>query len=113
MHPVVPFWLQERSGREACAGAKISRAIICDGVKIGADAVISEGAVISFNCVVSPGHVVPPHTRITLCTHLHDPEDSDGETEAPTGGLDADSQDEDQVYGPLPEIIQVLRCLLE
>jgi hypothetical protein len=90
------------------AGAKISRAIVCDGVKIGADAVICEGAVISFNCVVSPGHVVPPHTRITLCTHLNDVEDSDDETEGPTGALDADSLDEDQVYGPLPSVIQVL-----
>lgn len=91
-----------------CAGAKVTRAIICDGVKIGADAVISEGAVVSFNCVVSPGHVVPPHTRITLCTHLNDEEDSDVETEGPTGALDGDSQDENQVYGPLPSILQVL-----
>lgn len=81
-------------------------------MKIGTDAVISEGAVISFGCVVSPGHVVPPHTRITLCTHLNDVEDSDIETEGPTGGLDADSQDEDQVYGPLPSILQVMFLML-
>jgi hypothetical protein len=94
------------------AGAKVTRAIICDGVKIGSDAVISEGAVISFNCVISPGHVVPPHMRITLCTHLNGGDDSDVETEGPTGALDADSLDDDQVYGPLPSILQVLYSVL-
>lgn len=83
------------------------RAVICDGVKVGADAVISEGCVLSFNCVVSPGHRVPPHTRITLCTHLPEEGDSDHETEGPTGALDADSSDDaEQVYGPLPAVLQ-------
>ncbi|KAF2568689.1 hypothetical protein F2Q68_00027952 [Brassica cretica] len=55
-------------------------AIVCDGVKIRAGAVVQPGAVLSFNVVVGRGFVVPAYSKVSL---LQQPatEDSDEELE--------------------------------
>ncbi|CAN6843490.1 unnamed protein product [Brassica oleracea] len=61
-------------------GCEIGNAIVCDGVKIRAGAVVQPGAVLSFNVVVGRGFVVPAYSKVSL---LQQPatEDSDEELE--------------------------------
>lgn len=97
------------------AGARVRRAIVCNGATIGHDATVSEGCVLSYRCVVGPGHTVPEHARITLCS-LHDSaSDIDGGSSGrirSRSGLEDDSGDEDQrLYSPAPGTLAV-RSLL-
>ncbi|KAF3576369.1 hypothetical protein DY000_02035281 [Brassica cretica] len=61
-------------------GCEIGNAIVCDGVKIRAGAVVQPGAVLSFNVVVGRGFVVHAYSKVSL---LQQPatEDSDEELE--------------------------------
>ncbi|EOA15350.1 hypothetical protein CARUB_v10004259mg [Capsella rubella] len=61
-------------------GCEIRNAIVCDGVKIRAGAVLQPGVVLSFNVVVGQDFVVPAYSKVSL---LQQPtkEDSDEESE--------------------------------
>lgn len=100
-------------GDKACtrAGAKVRRAIVCNGATVGHDATLSEGCILSYKCVVGPGHTVPEHTRITLCSLLDSASDVDGGSSGrirSRSGLDDDSGDEDhRLYSPAPGTLAV------
>nr|VDD14914.1 unnamed protein product [Brassica oleracea] len=61
-------------------GCEIGNAIVCDGVKIRAGAVVQPGAVLSFNVVVGRGFIVPAFSKVSLLQQSAT-EDSDEELE--------------------------------
>jgi len=66
--------------------AVIRSSVVCDGVTIGADAVVSRGAVLSYNTKVSRGHLVPEFVRVAKFL-------------ASSGFGDSDNVDEDSDFG--------------
>lgn len=50
----------------------IDQAILCEGVRVGAGAVIPRGCVLSHGVIIGPGAVLPEFTRV--CRDLADDE---------------------------------------
>ncbi len=45
-------------------------ALVCEGAVLRAGCVVGPGSIVSYGCVVDTRHVVPPHTRISLCQQV-------------------------------------------
>lgn len=66
-------------------GVVLRCALVCEGAVLRAGCVVGPGSIVSYGCVVDTRHVVPPHTRISLCQQvLGANDDSEDELEYST-----------------------------
>lgn len=63
------------SGAVIESNVQIDQSIICDGVVVGAGAVIPRGCVLSYGVVIGAGAVLPEFTRVSR--HSADTEEAD------------------------------------
>ncbi len=81
------------------AGAKVDRAILCDGAVVKRGATVHKGCILSFGVVVGEGVVLPPFTRLTLSDAKEDDgfgSSSDDDDDDDDDDDETDDTDEDE-----------------